>query len=153
MRSKKIPIIIIGWLLPILTLAQSDTLIKYSYDQNGNRVSRDIVILDKKNGDNSDSTNHSTDEYAFKLGDMDKEKEDDHLIIKAYPNPTKGIIKLELSKSKEVNYKLFDSNGKLVNTGRFKQQGKLNLHNEQPGIYLLRLNSGKTRKTIKILKK
>ncbi|MCB9230596.1 MAG: PKD domain-containing protein [Bacteroidia bacterium] len=82
-----------------------------------------------------------------------------HLV--AYPNPFGQSFKLELDlrQSGEVRAELFDLSGR--STGLIQQRSLLagksslefNAANLSPGVYFLRVESGKARQTVKLLKR
>lgn len=62
--------------------------------------------------------------------------------LKAYPNPTNGIVYL----SKVIDFKLFDLNGQLLQSGI--QENVLNVKSLDNGIYVLASSSGETLKIV-----
>jgi len=71
-----------------------------------------------------------------------------------YPNPTHGLstISLSLESNEEVVVKVFDVQGRLVNTSTIRsvtagtQQVSLNMKNRQPGLYNIVVTSNKGKK-------
>ena len=74
--------------------------------------------------------------------------------IRVYPNPTDGIIKIDLGEAlPESVVSLNDVNGRLIWQSTYKntQMFELNL-TVHPGIYLLTINSGNRKATIRLIK-
>ena len=75
--------------------------------------------------------------------------ESDKIQLNIYPNPTNSKINLSLNFSKELNYELFSSLGKLLIIGTIKTNNQeIDLSNLSPNIYYLKLGS----QVFKILK-
>ncbi|MFU8844309.1 MAG: T9SS type A sorting domain-containing protein [Bacteroidales bacterium] len=121
--------------------AQQEKVV-FQYDDSGNRESRHLEI--------QKSTEADSVFIDDPLPNLTKELE-----AKAYPNPTKGLITIEVfvSSDNPVTYVIADQNGKLVETGRFFQTGySINLADQQPGVYFLRLSDLQSKVTYKIIK-
>lgn len=69
------------WVMPYAASAQS---VKYSYDNAGNRIKREIVMKAKS----SYKETSRTECFSEMLSDKD---------IRIYPNPTKGRLKIEIA--------------------------------------------------------
>lgn len=74
--------------------------------------------------------------------------------IRVYPNPTDGIIKIDLGESlPESVVSLNDVNGRLIWQSTYKNTQMFELDiNVHPGIYLLTINSGNRMATIRLIK-
>jgi polyhydroxybutyrate depolymerase len=73
----------------------------------------------------------------------------DNIQVNIYPNPTNSKINLSLNFSKELNYELFSSLGKLLIIGTIKTNNQeIDLSNLSPNIYYLKLGN----QVFKILK-
>lgn len=117
--------------------------LEYSYDANGNRISRTVqIVLNKNTGENTEiSTNLNKN-----IGE-----------IYCYPNPTSGIfnIKFEQTFSSEINcfYTIINMEGKLIMKGEIKgKSSTIDISNLNDGMYLLNLNSSLGTRKIKISK-
>ncbi len=81
--------------------------------------------------------------------------EDFNYLSKAYPNPTSGIITIELQQKSKPEFQLSDLKGTIILEGRFDEiSNKMDLSEQQPGMYALTLINTKDnqRETIKIMK-
>lgn len=100
MNNKLTSIIFLFFLCHIYTYAQN---ISFAYDNSGNRISRTIVLQTR-------SANCDDKETMYE--DMIKERS-----IKIYPNPTSGLLRIEL---KGLGYEdpckitLYSANGNLI---------------------------------------
>ncbi len=74
--------------------------------------------------------------------------------IRVYPNPTDGIMKIDLGESlPESVVSLNDVNGRLIWQSTYKNTQMLELNlTVHPGIYLLTINSGNRKATIRLIK-
>ena len=73
----------------------------------------------------------------------------DNIQVNIYPNPTNSKINLSLNFSRELNYELFSSLGKLLIIGTIKTNNQeIDLSNLSPNIYYLKLGN----QVFKILK-
>jgi uncharacterized protein (TIGR02145 family) len=99
---------------------------------------------------NSDSEPGETE-----IQDIISEKINSELVY--YPNPTRGFFTIDLSMFKaedEVLIEVFSMHGEAVYRGQIQGSGlsEINLSGKQPGLYIIRLVSGKKVMTGKILK-
>lgn len=86
---------------------------------------------------------------------LDGVKPEQNLVFTAYPNPTFDNIKVCLSSSEIIyNYFLFDTSGKLIKEGNFKDnESIISLDNFPTATYFLKVISEKGfEKNIKIIK-
>lgn len=77
------------------------------------------------------------------------------LVSKVFPNPTNGIVNIELQGQNKVNYAINDMNGKSIFTGLFSNKSNaIDLTNQPKGVYILTLRdaSGKQKEHVKIIK-
>jgi hypothetical protein len=81
--------------------------------------------------------------------------EDFNYISKAYPNPTKDILNLELQQKSKSTFQLTDLSGKIVLQGQLNELiNKIDISKHQAGVYALTIvNTAEEQKeTIKIIK-
>lgn len=124
----------------IASVAQTN--ISYSYDSNGNRYNRKVLIL--KSSEASDTT--QTEEGVS----MNLEE----IVLTAFPNPTMGEITITASDNIEqgVIY-LYDLSGRSIMTREFSGNAAcIDLKNQNPGQYLMIIQAGNERKEITIIK-
>ncbi len=78
------------------------------------------------------------------------------LLCKVYPNPVADrlVMKVRDLEFKDLYYKLFDMNGKLIATGKIiRDESTINLHSFAASTYFLRVvQKDQTIKTFKIIK-
>lgn len=141
-------------LFAITTIAaftlQAQTVVKYNYDNAGNRIYRGIIVMEstlKKGIIDTDSSEYKQKILEEKIGDV---------TVKIYPNPTKGIIKVEIPEYKpELKGRgaLYSLKGKLLQTKVFdSSEIMVDLTGYPLGTYVLRINLGKSESEWKILK-
>lgn len=78
----------------------------------------------------------------------------DHILdIKIYPNPSNDIISISMENDEiDARYKLVSQEGKIVDSGRIKNNGQLNIKELKSGIYYLELWIGEEKTTKTIIK-
>ncbi len=139
-----------------LSVSSQDRRIEYTYDAAGNRVTRTIILSSSQlRSAASAAGNEETDEET-----LAQEKVYSDVLNRAniliYPNPTKGLLRIEISgnaESKPVNLQVYDMNGKiLLQESNVVSSVTLNLSSQPAGIYMLRLTSDTEKKEWKIIK-
>ena len=79
------------------------------------------------------------------------------LILSCYPNPTTGflVLKVEDYHSENLQYKLFDADGRLlINSGIMSPESFISLESYPSGTYFLKVNKQLTEiQSLKIIKK
>ena len=75
--------------------------------------------------------------------------------IKAYPNPIQDFVIIETNSNNIQNLKLYDTNGKILKDEKINNEAKylLNLQALAQGMYLLEVDSEKSKQIFKIIKK
>ena len=131
-------VISILFLLPLFVSSQ--TIVNYTYDAMGNRIKREIVMSRSiKNTDNS-------------LTETLLEKS-----ISIYPNPTEGLLKINISgweTTDKCNFKVYSLKGSLIQEITVVSSiTEINLGNEPDGIYLLNIELNESKSSWKIIKK
>lgn len=87
--------------------------IKYSYDNNGNRIKRKhVCYIDDQNGNREAALSNIESEKQKEV------KEENFINAKLYPNPTSGLVNLQITNEIKGNFNLliFDLSGKLISS-------------------------------------
>ena len=143
MKTYKNILLVLG-LLFISSLAFSQTTeVSYQYDASGNRIKRQTIIITPPVG------NFNRDELIV-------EEELLEYKISIYPNPTQGELKVIISGDvdfEQSSLSVFSIKGELVYKKEpVEETNYINLLNQAPGMYVMRLLiEGKT-ESWKILK-
>jgi hypothetical protein len=120
--------------------------VTYQYDAAGNRKAR-IIELQK-----SPASRSAEAETPEPVVDVIAKQE-----IKIYPNPTKGLLKVEIGNFSDDltgNIAIFDSSGKtVVQVGSLSAENSLDISRQADGIYFLKIKVGDEVSTWKIIKK
>lgn len=120
--------------------------IRYVYDNSGNRI-----VAEKE--PDLKLTNQSGD---GETGIKDVPEMDADGNIRIYPNPTKGIIHVEVQESQPVNdlrIMLYDLSGKPVaDYPGLRDNGVIDVSNQPKGVYILKIVLNNKVKTLKIVK-
>jgi hypothetical protein len=79
---------------------------------------------------------------------------DDFTAMKIYPNPTNGMVYINLGKTvHNISYTLFDTQGRVVHTGKMQEMDAFNLDIYWPkGVYFLKIVSDDSMKEFRIVK-
>ena len=103
-----------------------------------------IVTL---NGCSSDSSNH------YYYSNVGIETNENNQTIKVYPNPVSNELIIELEGNKEkVTFEIFNSIGQIIYKGNLIEKTTVQTTNFAQGVYLIKLNNGKTFEFKKIVK-
>lgn len=123
--------------------------VRFSYDDSGNRIRQEVIIL--KADDLPASVSQETDTTRLQVRIAD-----DVLNIKLYPNPVSETLTLECpggSASYQINAKIFSANGFSVYQNTFHDiPCQIDLSGVVPGIYFLQLSINHSEFSYKIIK-
>ena len=129
-------------LLVISSKSYCQTTLYFGHDKNGNRIYRDTLIV---NPQRIGEEIRKTDSLST-----------DGLTIKVYPNPTKSILNLEVSRKDfedELFYFLYDMKGNLLIEKRIlKSLVEINMDERIIGAYILTVKGKSFTNTWKIIK-
>lgn len=118
----------------------------YSYDNNGNRIQRFFIGLRPAGHDSTAVPDSALNSFTPpSTASQDPQQLAIQYGIKVYPNPTRDIIVVSITRdgekeSKQADMVLIDNVGKLI--GRKKYSGtdiSFDLSNNPPGTYYLRI--------------
>jgi YD repeat-containing protein len=125
--------------------------IKFEYDAAGNRLARRIItlrsaVINEISGED-DETVQSPQVFTAQLAQS---------AIRIYPNPTKGLLKVEITGNVADNpviLQVYDMNGRrLLEESNVASSVTLDLSNQPAGIYMLLLISGIEKNEWKVIK-
>ena len=106
--------------------------IKYTYDNAGNRLTRQKEIVVQTRGALSDEEEPSVYE-----GELSETK------VTIYPNPTRGMLKIDISgveKFENARISLYDLTGKLLQQwAGISQSNEIDLSERTPGMYIMQV--------------
>ena len=133
--------------------------VNYTYDANGNRISRYIVLTDQVSPNNNqqkeDSTYFKEDMIYYELSSNYTEQLDGQTLT-IYPNPTGGAFAVRVTnmpeglKRKMVLYSM--SGNEVFHKEDFDELTEIDVSAQQSGTYLLKIMFGDKRTTWKIVK-
>jgi hypothetical protein len=145
MKIKK-KILIYLLFMCICPMFHSQDKVTYGYDAAGNRISRTIV-MGTKSSPTTDEEEHPA-VYTEKVADI---------ILKIYPNPTDGLVKVEiynLPEGQTANIWLYAMTGRLINTFKgISDAVSINIGKQPEGVYVMKIEAGEYRTEWKIIKK
>ena len=106
--------------------------IKYIYDSAGNRLTRQKEIVVQTRGALSDEEEPSV--YEEELSETK---------VTIYPNPTKGMLKVDISgveKFENARISLYDLTGTLLQQwGNISQSNMVDISGRTPGMYIMQI--------------
>lgn len=135
-------------LLPIMFILHIDAqqVIKYNYDNSGNRVSRKVILLSSK----QDQTRQD------KSGQESINELMDTFSITIYPNPTCENLTISTQNTNNnplTELKLYNTQGKLLYKDKNNNNtNTINMSMYDKGIYLLVITIEGKRKEFKVIK-
>ena len=119
--------------------------VKFGYDAAGNRISRTIVFAPR-------SAPAQEEEQPTVYTEMLSE-----IKVKIYPNPTTGLLKVEISNLPEdqtAHIWLYAMSGQLIHTFRdVSQSVSIDISREPAGVYVMKIVAGERQTEWKIIKK
>jgi len=132
----------------IFNLSGQTTFV-FTYDDSGNRTERTILLL--KSVDITDTG------QAIQKPEQEKEINEniDSHVIRIYPNPTKGLINIEILpiNDQKALIRIYNINGKMVMEKLISDQNTvIDLNDQVAGIYILNVIIGNKGKEWKIIK-
>ncbi len=126
-------------------LLHAQTTITYSYDAAGNRISRTIVLAPRTAPAQPEQ---QPVVHTEKLADI---------LLKIYPNPTDGKVKVELNnlpEGQKTQIGIYTMSGRLITTFKdVTNTFNVDISNQPAGIYLMRIEVGQYRTEWRIIKK
>ena len=106
--------------------------IKYTYDDAGNRLTRKKEIVVQTRG----ALNNGEEPSVY-------EEELSETKVTIYPNPTKGMLKVDISgveKFENARISLYDLTGKLLQQwAGISQSNEIDLSERTPGMYIMQI--------------
>ncbi len=127
-------------------------VIEFDYDANGNRTTREYILLKSKEATSKQDTLITKQVYDFVMHPTPTAEAKNTIGIKAFPNPTKEQVKIHINSDDFFEYTLRDINGRLIQHGRFQQELILNLSNEISGFYFIDIKNKAFSRSLKIVK-
>ena len=125
--------------------AYAQNKIKYTYDSAGNRLSRQKEIVVQTRGALSDGEEPSV--YEEELSETK---------VTIYPNPTKGVLKVDISgveKFENAQISLYDLTGTLLQQwGSISQSNVVDISDRTPGMYIMQIVYNGNTSSWKIIK-
>lgn len=116
----------------------------YEYDDSGNRITRYLEIIPPPpqqriaNFAQVDSV-QTTD--STEVGDLQEGKIDLTNEVLVYPNPTFGIVNVDVKNGNTYDYSLANSAGQIVQQGLFSATSTFDMSRMERGNYFLILNT------------
>lgn len=140
--------IILFLILSSITLS-AQTNIRYSYDNHGNRISREVVIVKLDSNDLKNDTTFIVSD-AMNIDDnteFELQNQINNTIISMFPNPTNGEVTIT-STSKTgnaqniTNIEVFDLSGKIIlKSSLLSFSSTIDLSPFAPGTYLIKVQT------------
>ena len=125
----------------------------YDYDKAGNRIKRWLIVEEVVN----------MTEMTFRMSEseetteVENEIKDDDVSISVYPNPTIGVVNVDIPAIDESGSNtlfLYDAKGETVlSRKRLRNSNTIDFMNTPNGIYILKLNINGAEKSYKVIKK
>ncbi|MDB4582942.1 T9SS type A sorting domain-containing protein [Draconibacterium sp.] len=129
----------------VISYIPGDTTYVFSYDDSGNRTKREIV-LSKSGTIPQGISSENEDPILDKITSHE---------IRIFPNPTKGVLKVEIPELPEdkSNLYVYNLQGRmLINKTVTKHIHNIDLHKYPSGMYILKIVLGTEVSEWKILK-
>lgn len=132
--------------ISICPMIQSQDKVTYGYDAAGNRISRTIVFSPRSAPASDEEEKPAV--YTEMLSDIK---------VKIYPNPTTGLLKVEISnlpEGQKANIWLYAMTGHLISMFKdVKDAVNIDISAQPAAIYVVKIEAGEYRTEWKIIKK
>lgn len=175
MNRKRIILVCLVLLLVMRLFGQT---VSFTYDENGNRVSRTITVQ-RLNSNETKSLltdpkqlgTQNSRAKSLEVGGSSKtadakgqdeiireriKTEEGEIGFNVYPNPNKGLVKIDISNmplNSDSEMKLYDLNGNELKVLRnFDNHSEIDISQYRDGIYILRIKINEKRVDWKIIK-
>ncbi|MFV0500594.1 MAG: T9SS type A sorting domain-containing protein [Bacteroidales bacterium] len=130
----------------IVNIAKTQNF-NYQYDNNGNRIIREVIVLSNK------SSNTSILNDSLEIQDKMTFSKDN---VKIYPNPTKGNLKIEFDNNSsldDVNITIIDMKGSVIyHSDNISNSNIINMSEAPTGAYILNIRTNTKKYDWKIIK-
>lgn len=140
----------------LIQLSLVGQTISYTYDDNGNRIRRTYEVEELQSGSFSFPATPEILKLSAKKGSASEEEEfmkskepeevfpeEGEIKTAVYPNPNKGLIKIEISNlpmNSKNEMRLYDLSGKEITVRRnFESYSEIDISKFKDGIYILRI--------------
>ncbi len=134
-------------LLASITVFSQTKVFEYDYDDSGNRIQRQFITLKSASVASSEENDFSKEMYEGLFGEG---------LIKIYPNPTKGALKVEvplIALEQEVHISIFNMQGAKITSQLVTGQiNTIDLKGQPSGVYIMKISSGPQVSEWKIIK-
>ena len=138
-------LLIISTILLATQLTQAQSYVTYTYDNAGNRITRQTVVIK-----NTEKNNYKENEISGVNDNFGKGN------ITVYPNPVKDILSIQftdINTENEIILQLYDISGKLLKTKKTRNYNtKMDLSKNTAGVYILKIVSGNSRAEFTVVK-
>ncbi len=148
-------------LMSTFAKAQVSVTAEYIYDENGNRMKREVITLTQKSSNvsyqiDSNSTVEVTNSVAQQENSLSTDKQNE-IPVSIFPNPTYGLITVKIieaeDNSKLTLITLFSENGTFLSMYYMVgNETQLDLSAYSPGVYYLKFHLGDAEKSYKVIK-
>lgn len=126
--------------------AKAQTTYSFTYNASGNRTNRTIALLKNAHIGSPDSLAIQQKTFEDMIGQRK---------VKIYPNPTKGLLKVEIPfiESEPATVGIYTIQGALIKNQKVKATfTEIEFTNQPPGMYILRIIAGELSADWKIIK-
>jgi YD repeat-containing protein len=140
-------------LLSIATFSShSQVILHYSYDDAGNRIERTVTIGEKSKG------TMVPENLQKEVKEVINDDAFSPQVIKIYPNPTKGMLEVEVPIDDENSFTIqlivVDINGKIIFDRKdVPSKTTIDLSSNPDGLYVLYIKQGQKVSKWKIIKR
>ena len=117
-------------MLGCVALAYTQNKIKYTYDESGNRIKKEIVLSSTR------SLLSEDDEQEAYTEEIQSHQ------ITIYPNPTKGLLNVKIAGLDKINgqISIYNMGGRLINQSDLSSSNQTFGLSDQPnGIYIMQI--------------
>jgi hypothetical protein len=135
----------------VVKYANPEVSIEYAYDNAGNRVKRQTIIISRN------SLKSASADAQEEAEQQPVTSEWNDIDVNIYPNPTAGDVSVSFTggfETSNIEYKIYNAMGTMMEEGQISSTGRnrLPFSSLKKGVYILILRNGNETKTWKIIK-
>lgn len=126
-------------------IAQSQTVVEFTYDNSGNRITRTVISMKSTTIGNGELGEQSLKPLEDQIGLQE---------TRIYPNPTKGLLRIDFPSldTREAMVQVYDSHGKLIIQQSASISNEVDLSSCPSGFYIMIIRIGQDKKEWKIIR-
>ncbi len=97
-------------------------------------------------------TEYAIDRFLVSEGVVSSVDKVGHSVFSLYPNPTEGIINIDLGSTGRASYRIYNAQGRFIESGVVRNNEPIHTFQYSKGLYFIRLTDGMYNQTLRFIK-